>query len=172
MKCQEVLEELVAFLDGETDRELSGQISQHLESCPECRKEAHLLAKTGNLLASFPDLTPRDDAARQILEKARAISQETPKVFWFRHGWPGVKTFATAAGLLIAMGIYWVASESRPPTTPPPKVNTVDTIENTQLKTELDSYKELLARFREVKEEYYCSEYDLKTLSPYLFSNE
>ncbi|MFH1227657.1 MAG: zf-HC2 domain-containing protein [Planctomycetota bacterium] len=73
MKCEKVLEELVAFLDGETDRELSGQIRRHLASCPVCSKEARLLAKTGDLLAGFPDLAPRENAARQIREKAQAI---------------------------------------------------------------------------------------------------
>jgi len=169
MECKKALENLVTFLDGELDQELCGQIRRHLESCPACNKETQLLSKTGELLAKFPDLEPKEKVTREIQEKVRAVDQKKPGLLFRRGGWRRIAVFATAASLIIAFGIYSVVPGPKPPTTDRPKVIGQSA---EKVKTKLNYYKEILANFQEVKEEYYWRKDDLKTLSPYLFSEE
>ncbi len=42
MSCQEVLEVMQAYLDGEVDVEVARQVSAHLVKCTRCETETHV----------------------------------------------------------------------------------------------------------------------------------
>lgn len=196
MECKEVLENLVAFLDGELDKDLNAQISRHMESCNLCTKEARLLSKTWHILDKFPELEPNEKVIRQIQEKVRAINNQKPDLLLWRWRWVRIAVLSTAAVLIITLGIHFMVTGLKP--LPDLKVvraggQAVTTYQDTKIdansknvaafgeprplgqediEIKLNYYKTLLARFQEIKEEdYWCGD-DLKAISPYLFYEE
>jgi anti-sigma factor RsiW len=91
MRCDEVREDLVAYLDGELAPEERERVDSHLAQCPDCRRERDGLGSTGDLLemlgartAGGPDLPATaggdaPDLAGRVLREARS---EEP---WCRH---------------------------------------------------------------------------------------
>ena len=114
MECKEVLENLVAFLDGELDKDLNAQISRHMESCNLCTKEARLLSKTWHILDKFPELEPNEKIIRQIQEKVRAINNQKPDLLLWRWRWVRIAVLSTAAGLIITLGIHFMVTGLKP----------------------------------------------------------
>lgn len=169
MECKNALENLVAFLDGELDKDLIAQINRHLESCNACRNEAESLSKTWNLLDKFPELEPTEKSAGEIKDKIRLIAKERSGLFPI-HRWQRIAVFSAAASLFIVVGFYCVINNfGNSPYSP--QLLTVSYKAQEEIKTKLNYYTEILARFKEVKDEDYWSENDSKSLSPYLYAD-
>jgi predicted anti-sigma-YlaC factor YlaD len=80
MRCAEVREELVAYLDGELTDEMRDCIDSHLASCQTCRTECAALDSTGDLLSLIGGETKSStDIAGNVLK----ISREGDP--WCRH---------------------------------------------------------------------------------------
>lgn len=74
MRCADVRENLVAYLDGELEAAERESISSHLDSCEDCRRERETLGSTGDLLAHLRgDERTVPDLASRVLEAARTI---------------------------------------------------------------------------------------------------
>jgi anti-sigma factor RsiW len=56
MNCQEVLDDLSAYLDQELPQEKMLEIQKHLGKCPACKEELAVLEKTVLMLSSLPVL--------------------------------------------------------------------------------------------------------------------
>jgi len=46
LECQDLLNNISAYIDGELDDELCGKIEAHIESCPNCKVVVNTLKKT------------------------------------------------------------------------------------------------------------------------------
>lgn len=162
MDCKRLLEDLVAYLDGELNTKLNTQIKEHLNTCPACQKEARLYAKTWGMLDQVPQLTLNP----QLIDNIKKSLRPTWLLSWAR--WYKVAGLTAAAGLIIALSFYFLPDAFKantPETTLPTKSNQVDN--NDSL---LDYYTELLAEYEATKDDYInINGNDLETLSPYLF---
>jgi anti-sigma factor RsiW len=101
--CRDVRAGLSAYLEGDLDAGLTGEIRLHLESCAACRSELDLLRLTIGALRSLPDLPP----PAAILAGVRARLRPEP---WYRRlldgrQWPLGVPVGALATLLVAFGI-------------------------------------------------------------------
>jgi len=72
MRCNEVREQLVAYLDGELDAGEREIVDSHLSNCPVCRGELVAHESTDDLLDKFGiGITPERDLAAAVLQQAK-----------------------------------------------------------------------------------------------------
>ncbi len=101
--CRDIRADLSAYLDGDLDAGLTGEIRDHLERCAGCRAELDLLRLTVGALHRLPDLP----APAAILSGVRARLQPEPwyrRLFDGRHWLLGVPVGALAT-LLVVVGV-------------------------------------------------------------------
>jgi anti-sigma factor RsiW len=80
MRCDEVRENLVAYLDGEVSPVERERIASHLASCDDCRREKEGLGSTGDLLSTLRSGDGQGpDLAGRVLREARSGEP------WCRH---------------------------------------------------------------------------------------
>lgn len=153
MDCPKVFNNLVAYLDGALDKTSSSQIKGHLASCHACKQEAQLLAKTWDLLDNYPAL----DLKPQVLNQTKAKVEELVREKTAGHSrpwtWKKIAGLATAAALLIGLGLAWFTDTFRPSTDP--VIQIAQTQEVKELKVLLDCYTEFLEDLEEISEDYY-----------------
>lgn len=85
MRCEEVKNELVAYLDGEIPAEERERIDSHLANCPACRAEMVDFQSTDDLLGVLFAPTKADlgdTASRDLAKEVLAEAKEDP---WCRH---------------------------------------------------------------------------------------
>ncbi len=58
MSCEELSEELSAYLDHELSPEERARLEDHLQTCPRCRQELESLRAVSRLVASLPQVEP------------------------------------------------------------------------------------------------------------------
>ncbi|MBI4834892.1 MAG: zf-HC2 domain-containing protein [Planctomycetes bacterium] len=109
MKCSKVSENLSAHLDKALDEATTKSVSEHLASCPACRKEFNLLKATWKMLDEFKPVPVPEGFADRIMERVQSGEiRVTP-----RHLIPAwVPYLASAAVLLltITIGIFYSPS--------------------------------------------------------------
>jgi len=115
------VEEIVAWLDGESDAAASARVESHLAACAACRREAALLRESGELLARLPGATPSATFEARVVAAARNESVSTvatrDEVAASRLGKRGRLVFlrprvaAAAAAVLVgvAAGVWWLS---------------------------------------------------------------
>lgn len=101
--CREVRAALSAYLDGELDARLAGEIRAHLEGCAGCRSELDLQRLTVGALQRLPELPP----PAAILACVRARLRPEP---WYRRLLDGSRwrlgvPIGALASLLVILGI-------------------------------------------------------------------
>ena len=107
MSCNELpVEGLVAWLDGESDREETARVEAHLARCAVCRREAALLRESGALLSKMPRLQAPAGFEAGVLSAARRRSHLS-----FLRPLPAAA--AAAALLALGAGTWWMTQ--RPP---------------------------------------------------------
>lgn len=108
MRCQDVREELVGVIDGETSGRRREEVDRHLDACAECRAERatmeRLLRAIGDLPASAPVSPALEEGVVARIRVRRGGSS------WRRLVGPGV---AAAAMLALAIGLWPVAESDR-----------------------------------------------------------
>jgi len=114
MRCAKVTQQLSAFLDGELTPPQAERIREHLESCPDCRKERQALELTINSVKALPAMQAPSDLASRVMagiEEAEAQPAEPATVLKGRFGlrllWPA------AAALIIGIGIALLSPSMR-----------------------------------------------------------
>ena len=65
--CQDILENLNAYIDGELNAQLCGQIETHIEACPNCQIVVNTLKKTIQLYQVDGQETMLPEEARRRL---------------------------------------------------------------------------------------------------------
>jgi hypothetical protein len=73
--CKKIEKDLTAYLDGELAEKKSLAVSGHLEACPECRREFHLLRETMTLAREWNDIRPSADFDRVFWQKLVAMKE-------------------------------------------------------------------------------------------------
>lgn len=69
--CEEILEVLQSYLDGETDEEVARQVAGHLSSCTECDRESQVYLGIKASLASR-----RKSVDPEVMEALRQFSDQ------------------------------------------------------------------------------------------------
>lgn len=113
MNCQEIQNELSAYVDGELSPELRTQIDAHVGSCPQCRERFAELKKLAAGVSALPKLQPAPEFLTAVRRKI-ARGEEPGDASWvdllFRASWPRV---ALGAAAVIAVLIL-LTDMSRP----------------------------------------------------------
>gem|GEM_PF-3258205 len=108
MSCEELSEELSAYLDGELSSQERAALEAHLERCPRCREELASLRAVSTLVASLPQVEPSEQFRRAL---NREISAHRPRR-WLRplpiFAGDLIPGLAVAALLLIAVTVAFV----------------------------------------------------------------
>ncbi len=88
MKCKKVRKELTAYLDGELKDKKRRIISEHLEGCPDCKKEFIILSQQDELLGQMETIEPSVNFRAQFWQKVRTIeisaeaAERSPRFGW------------------------------------------------------------------------------------------
>lgn len=102
---------LGAYLDGEINETLRGQIEAHLATCPDCRRELEELRQLSTLLQASPvPLSPQSDADFANAVMAR-VTRPVPSL-WQRGlaaGWRHTPLFLFA-GWAFFQALQWVST--------------------------------------------------------------
>lgn len=69
--CEEIMEVLQSYLDGEIDAETAKKVAGHLEDCTECDRESQVYKSIKSSLA-----TRRRDVDPEILSALRQFGQQ------------------------------------------------------------------------------------------------
>jgi anti-sigma factor RsiW len=110
MKCNDVANELIAYLDRRANSAERQQVEEHLATCSPCRLRAEEFRKVWNVLDEVPSIEPSLGFDARLRQKVAA----EPRPRWM--GWfvPQPR-LALSMALLVALSI-WIGS--RPQTTP------------------------------------------------------
>jgi len=132
MLCDQVRENLSAYLDRELTADLSAAVRAHLETCAECRALADDLRATVDLLGRLPlraapghlaDDVMREIERRGILAGSAAVEpppQERTLPMRRARLWPRALAVAATLALAIGIGIFAYLSEVGGPKAPAP----------------------------------------------------
>ena len=129
MRCKKARQNLTAFLDEELPANRRDQISRHLEGCASCQKEREALERVRHAFSSLGEEAGGSlPTAQEILRKARV--EELPSRASSVKGMitdlliPGrrlARPVMVAAGLLCAVGLYWLYPSLRGLKVPSPE---------------------------------------------------
>lgn len=140
MSCNEVLEELVAALDGELDEGAEASARAHLEGCPACAVEFRALeatrARVGGMLTAEAPVEPRfdelwsaatDDGDRPVRRPtaSRGAGRSASRVARRSAGGVGL---ALAAAAALALFAYDLVAPNGPVTMPADVAATSETV--------------------------------------------
>jgi len=108
MSCEELSEELSAYLDGELSSQQRSRLEAHLQRCTRCREELGSLRAVSRLVASLPAVEPSEAFVQAL---SRKISARRPRR-WLRpiptFAGDLVPALAVAALLLVAVTVTFV----------------------------------------------------------------
>ena len=108
-KCNECQEKLSLYIDNYLSDEEINQLEQHLDECPECRKELNQLQETTMLFKKLKDeeLYPPIEMRKQIREK---LERKSPVMLLLdnlkRKPWKMLMPLASAALIMIIVLSY------------------------------------------------------------------
>ena len=71
MKCDEVANQLIAYLDQTADAAVAVEVRSHLAGCKSCALEARRLAETWDVLGILPEIQPSANFRPVFWEKVR-----------------------------------------------------------------------------------------------------
>ena len=120
MQCQDVIERLSAWVDGELSAVEAKSMDQHIGHCPACAREAEDLKKLASYLDSLPPVTAPDLLARRTLRAFRdALDRPSLAEWWadlsvaMRSAACGVALAGMVCGMVLAISLT-VWPESAP----------------------------------------------------------
>ncbi|HEX9942979.1 MAG TPA: zf-HC2 domain-containing protein [Thermoanaerobaculia bacterium] len=101
LRCEEALEVLEPYLDGDLAPAEASRLRGHLERCPSCAAELDLAARIQSELRSLPQL----DCPPEVLERVRQAGRGEIVPFVPRQRATGLLRLAAAAAILtLALG--------------------------------------------------------------------
>ncbi len=100
MLCEESLDVLEAYVDGDLPAEESFRLQRHLEGCPACAADLVLAEKIQRELRTLP----LPDCPPEILEKVREAGRGEVVAFPRRERTLGRRIAAVAAALVLSVG--------------------------------------------------------------------
>ncbi|NIM04727.1 MAG: hypothetical protein GTO55_02205 [Armatimonadetes bacterium] len=115
MKCEDVRERLVDYLDGEISPEERAEIGAHVKACADCAKEAKELSCAEEALHTLKKVETAPDLIADLHRRLEGVRK--PRLVW---RWAGVSLAAATAAAAV---LLWTHPWSAPPTPsqqPPP----------------------------------------------------
>ena len=111
MTCEQAMELLSPWLDGELDPELQNALEAHLETCPDCKALADALRGLDGAVAGLREPAPQS-LKQGVLYK---IDQATGKAKKSKFRWfgPGTALGAVAAVLVLLVGLGVIPLKGR-----------------------------------------------------------
>ena len=111
MTCEQAMELLSPWLDGELDPELQNALEAHLEACPDCKALADALRGLDGAVAGLREPAPKS-LKQGVLYK---IDQATGKAKKSKFRWfgPGTALGAVAAVLVLLVGLGVIPLKGR-----------------------------------------------------------
>jgi anti-sigma factor RsiW len=103
MKCEDVSNELIAYLDRRANSAERQEVEKHLAACGDCRTRAEEFRKLWNVLDEVPVVEPSFGFDARLRQRVAA----EPRRSWFTWLVPEPR-LALSMGLLIALGV-WMA---------------------------------------------------------------
>jgi anti-sigma factor RsiW len=82
MKCEDVSNELIAYVGGRTNAEMRRGIEEHLEGCAECRTRAEDFGKVSMVLDEMPAIEPSFGFDARLRQRI-AAEPRRPRFFAF-----------------------------------------------------------------------------------------
>lgn len=134
MKCNECRDWLNQHIDDELNPEQSARVTEHLESCPECREEYTALLAAKQAVGKLPEYLPPPEftQAWKAAIAQEATGKAAPGKNWWRAGWfkavAGIGVAAAALVLVFTTGPYakeFQRAEQRINPTPAPTMDEV-----------------------------------------------
>jgi anti-sigma factor RsiW len=120
--CEAIVEDLVAFVDGELPEAERALLEAHVATCVSCRREVERVAKVGALVSGLPRIEPSPEFAERMRRRLAAgagvatVAETRGRVL--RPALWGVPALAAAAA--IALVWYWsLAGPARNTPRPP-----------------------------------------------------
>lgn len=151
MKCEQVSNELIAYLDHRMDSAERREIEEHLADCASCRQRAEEFRAVANLMDEVPAIEPSLGFDARIRQRVAAEPQRK----WFTWFVPQPR-LALAAVLLIALTVWIAKLPSSNQATPAPNPTTASSeqdfnaikdlgvLENYDVVTKMDALSELV----------------------------
>ncbi|NOS99992.1 MAG: zf-HC2 domain-containing protein [Phycisphaerales bacterium] len=105
--CNEILNRLGEFIDGELPPTVRAEFQDHLNHCADCRNEFHhLVGLTGSLAAI--DQPPVPDGLWNTIEHRLDGLRQEPGIVRSSRRWTPTARLATAAAIILAAGLTLV----------------------------------------------------------------
>jgi anti-sigma factor RsiW len=98
--CDEALDLLDPYVDGDLSADESSRLRSHLERCPACAAELELAARIQLELRALPDL----DCPPEVLERVQRAGRGEVVPFVPRQRATGLRIAAAAAMLVLTLG--------------------------------------------------------------------
>jgi len=133
MRCEEVREKKLEFLDNVLPGATHDALDEHLLTCTRCRQEVTELRAAWDILDEFPDPTPSGDFVQRTMASFQKIRSRERKAVALRRA-----VLAVAAGLILVLSV--VLFDSGPVAEPGSgsAVADEDVIENLDLVEDLE----------------------------------
>jgi len=100
LPCEEALDLLEPYLDGDLPPDEMDRVRRHLEACPTCAAELALAARIQRELRALP----QPDCPPEVIERVRRAGRGEVVPFPFRGRSPRWRTAAAAALVALAVG--------------------------------------------------------------------
>lgn len=111
MECHDVRRLIDASLDGALEAEAAREVSRHLDTCPECRREFEQVREQRHRLRSAFDaseaLRPRPDLSATLAQRLHPVAGQPSRRSVLRSWW------ALAASAVLAIGGGYVIRRER-----------------------------------------------------------
>ena len=114
MNCQEVRENLSAYLDGELDKQKSSNMAAHLLACTHCRRECEQLQMVNALWQQLPEIEPPPEFISGLNKRLAVTTAGTHKLpIWHRakrvaqQPWYKFAAVAAVFGMAIGITALW-----------------------------------------------------------------
>jgi hypothetical protein len=121
MNCEQIQEQLSAYIDERLDETSRGVIRDHLESCVRCRAEITAFVRTKQGVAGLPSLEPPPGFSNNVMARIREKAEHTSH--WRRlifPLWAKIPLHATTILLIAGLAIYLYELNQPPPITKTP----------------------------------------------------
>lgn len=117
--CEETLQQVELFLDGELPETVMARIRSHFSHCPECAAQAHLAREIQHELRGLPELDAPASVLQKIFDQTVRAEQKQPILASLWGRWPRPAWAAlAAAALALALGLGVLDQRSEEPAPP------------------------------------------------------
>lgn len=137
MRCEEVREKKLEFLDNLLSESVRAAVDEHLLSCARCRRELSELDAAWDMLDEFAHMGPSEDFVQRTMASFRKIRRGEQKTLALRRG-----ALAIAAGLILVLSVILFDSGGGADPHGDGAVADEDVIENLDLVEDLEFLEE------------------------------